>query len=328
MRSDPPRGHLHASTPQLSLLRSARTGFLHQGVREGVPMRAATGTFGALVLTLALAAPLSSSARAEESIRLIIAAQPGQTSELTARTEVGVLVFAGGDPMTYQVRNEGTLSSRAERVAADGTVTWKTRIARMSYERDGRTLMQFDAEDEEASGNAAALKELEVHSEQQSDGRIRDFRVEGSESEIRNKVEAGLEESIQNSVLMYPKDPVATGQSWNVGKRTMPFPGVGRLEYQLVATLLGVPRKNGAARADIRLDAADVRFVPDADSRMRGKMSSFRLQGDAQYDIDGRFLRSQDTYGFLSLALPNPEGGTMTMQIYMRVGMEEKRGKE
>jgi hypothetical protein len=282
----------------------------------------------AFLISAFILSPLAcATASAQESIRLIIAAQPGQTSQVTARTEVGVLVFAGGDPMTYQMRNEGTLSSRAERVAADGTVTWETRIARMSYERDGRMLMQYDAEDEEASGNAAALKELEVHSEQQSDGRIRDFRVEGSKSEIRDKVEAGLEDTLQNSVLMYPKDPVATGQSWNMGKRTMPFPGVGRLEYQLLATLLGVSRKSGAARADIRLDAADVRFVPDADSRMRGKMSSFRLQGDAQYDIDGRFLRSQGTYGFLSLALPNPEGGTMTMQIYMRVGMEEERRK-
>lgn len=268
---------------------------------------------------------LCATASAQESIRLIITAQPGQVSQLTSRTEVGVLVFAGGDPMTNQVRQEGTLSSHAERVAADGTVTWKIRIARMSYESDGRMLMQFDAEDKEVSGNAAVLKTLEVLAEQQSDGRIRDFRVPGPESEMRNKVEAGLEESIQNSVLMYPKDAVATGQSWNVGKRTMPFPGVGRLEYQLVATLLGVFRDSGAARAAMRLDAAEVRFVPDADSGMRGKMSSFRLQGDAQYDVDGHFLRSQDTYGFVSLALPNPEGGTMTMQIYLHSGMEEQR---
>jgi hypothetical protein len=281
-----------------------------------------------LIPTLLLSALLCTTASAQESIRLIIAARPGEASEITARTDLGVLVFAGGDPLTYQVRNETTLSSRAERVAADGTVTWKTRIARMRAERDGQLLMQFDAEDGEAGGNAAALKALEVLAEQQSDGRIRDFRVEGAPPEIRSKVEAGLEESIQNSVLMYPRDPVDAGQSWNVGKRTMPFPGVGRLEYQLVATLLGVSRAGGAARANIRLDAADARFVPDADSRMQGKLSSFRLQGDAQYDLDGRFLRSQDTYGFLSLALPNPEGGTMAMQVYMHVGMVEKRGQQ
>jgi hypothetical protein len=52
-------------------------------------------------------------------------------------------------------------------------------------------------------------------------------------------------------------------------------------------------------------------------------LSSFHLQGDAQYEIDGRYLRSQDTYGFLSVVAPNPEGGTMTIQIFVRVGAQE-----
>jgi len=283
---------------------------------------------GIVLCCAVLAAPLCTVAMAQEMLRMTIGAQPGETAVATARTELGVLVFTGGDPLIYEVRNEASQALEAVKVDPDGTVTWRSRLVRMAYETDGNPVLRFDVDDRErdVGANAAALSSLELSAQQQSDGGIRDFQVQGSNPEVRAAIEQALEESIQNSVLLFPKEPVAVGHSWDVGKRKMPFPGVGRVEYRLVATLLGVSQRDGPARAELRLEAADARFSPDADSKLAGKLSSFRLQGAAQYDVGGRFLRSQEAYGFLSLTAPNPEGGTLTLQAYMRIEMEEVRG--
>lgn len=264
---------------------------------------------------------------AQETVRLIIGAQPGQTGRMTALTDVGFLIFAGGDPLTVQLRNEATQRVEAVAVAADGTVTWKTRLLKLIQEKDGEAVMRYDAEDPGSNLVPAelALDELEVTVEQQSDGSIRDFHVQGVAPQVRGAIEKALEDSIEKSVLVVPKDPVAVGQSWGVGQRTIPFPGIGRVEYRLVATLIGISAADSGAHAELRLDAVDARFVPDADSKLAGKLSSFHMQGDAQYEIDGRYLRSQDTYGFVSVVAPNPEGGSMTLQIFVRVGAQEER---
>ena len=260
---------------------------------------------------------------------MTIAAQPGQAGRLTVSTDIGVLIFAGGDPLVYEMHVEATQAVEAREVADDGTVTWSSRVVRLLSERDGKPVMRFDADDETVSDpNAAALAEVEVVMQQQPDGRIRDFEVHGSRPEVRERIEEALERSIENSVLMFSKDPVAIGQTWKVGKRTMPFPGVGRVEYDLVATLMAIDRRDDGAQAKLRLDSADARFVPDADSKLAGKLSSLRLQGQAIYDIDGSFLRWQESYAFLSVLAPNPEGGMLTLQAYMRIGMQEDRDEE
>jgi hypothetical protein len=278
---------------------------------------------GAYLLT----ASAGGAAHAQETVRLFIGAQPGQTARITAHTDVGLLIFAGGDPLTLQLHNEATQAFEAVAVAADGTVTWKTRLLRMTYEKDGKAVMRYDAEDPDSNLIPAelALDKLEVMVEQESDGSIRDFHVQGVAPQVRATIEKALEDSIEKSVLVVPKDPVAIGQSWGVGQRTIPFPGIGRVEYRLMATLIGISAADSGARAELRLDAVDARFVPDSDSKLAGKLSSFRLQGDAQYEVDGRYLRSQDTYGFLSVVAPNPEGGSMTLQIFLRVGAREER---
>jgi hypothetical protein len=275
------------------------------------------------------AAIVATCAPAQESLRMTIAAQPGQAGRLTVSTDIGVLIFAGGDPLVYEMHVEATQAVEAREVADDGTVTWSSRVVRLLSERDGKPVMRFDADDETVSDpNAAALAEVEVVMQQQPDGRIRDFEVHGSRPEVREKIEEALERSIENSVLMFSKDPVAIGQTWKVGKRTMPFPGVGRVEYDLVATLMAIDRRDDGAQAELRLDSADARFVPDADSKLAGKLSSLRLQGQAIYDIDGSFLRWQESYAFLSVLAPNPEGGMLTLQAYVRIGMQEDRDEE
>jgi hypothetical protein len=280
-----------------------------------------------LAAGVALAAVVTC-APAQESVRMTIRAQPGQAGHLTASTDVGMLVFAGGDPLTLEMHQEGTQAVQVVEVADDGTVTWTSRVARLLSTQDGKIITRFDAGEDSDDPNAAALAELEVVVQQQSDGRIRDFQVRGSKPDTRDKVEAALERSIENSVLMFPKDPVAVGQSWKMGKRTMPLPGVGRVEYEIVATLLSVDRGEEEATADLQIDSAEARFVPDADSKLAGKLSSFRMQGRAVYDIDGSFMRWQESYAFLSVTAPNPEGGTVALQAYMRIGMHEERDEE
>lgn len=267
-------------------------------------------------------------ASAQESVRMMVRAQPGQTARLTAFTDVGFMIFAGGDPLTYEMHQEGTQAVQVLDVGDDGTVTWTSRIARLLSTRDGETVMRFDAEEDSGDPTAAALAEVEVVVQQQSDGRIRDFQVRGSQPQMRDKIEAALERSIENSVLMFPKDPLAIGQSWEMGKRTLPLAGVGRVEYEIVATLLAIDRGEEGATADLRIDSAQARFVPDTDAKLAGKLSSFRMQGQAVYDIDGSFMRWQDSYAFLSVAAPNPEGGTLVLQAYMRIGMQEERDEQ
>jgi hypothetical protein len=278
---------------------------------------------GGCVLAVSTGGPV----HAQETVRLIIGAQPGQTGRMTALTDAGFLIFAGGDPLTLQLRNEATQRVEAVAVGADGTVTWKTRLLKLVHEKDGEAVMRYDAEDPGSNLVPAglALDELEVTVKQASDGSIRDFDVQGVASQVRGAIEKALEDSIEKSVLVVPKDPVTIGQSWDVGQRTVPFPGIGRVEYRLLATLMGLFAADSGARAELRLDAVDARFVPDVDSKLAGKLSSFRLQGDAQYEVEGRYLRSQDTYGFLSIVAPNPDGGTMTIEIFVRVGAREER---
>lgn len=281
-----------------------------------------------VLVACVLNAGVGGGARAQDAVRLTIGAEPGQTARLTALLDAGILIFAGGDPLTLQLHNETAQGATALAADADGTVTWQLRLLKATFEQDGEPLLRYDVEDPGRNRvpQGSALDQLQVTVQQESDGRIRDFDVQGGAPQMRAAVEKALEDSIEKSVLVVPRTPVTIGQSWDVGRRTIPLSGIGRVEYRLLATLVGISNADSGTQADVRLDAADARFVPDADSKLAGKLSSFRLQGDAHYDVGGRYLRSQDTYGFVSVVAPNPEGGgMMTMQMYVRVGSHEER---
>ncbi len=273
--------------------------------------------------TLAALGLAADPARTEDRVQLMILAQPGDSGRLTLSVDVGVLVFTGAEePLVVQLRNQATQAVAAEAVADDGTVTWRSRLVRVSAERDGEPLLHFDADDPDAD---ATLGGLQVVMQQETDGRLRDFRVVGAQPEVRARIEATLEESIERSVLMYPREPIAIGSSWKAGRRDMPFPGIGRVEYQLLATLVAIHDDEDGAWADVRLDAADARFVPDEDSKHPGRLAGFRMQGDAQYDVQRGYMRWQDSYLFMSILAREKSGETVTLQAYGRVSMQEER---
>jgi hypothetical protein len=201
-------------------------------------------------------------ARAQEKVTLRLNLKPGQTYTLSQTTHQEINQTIGGNPQTMKQAFTFTYSFKPSKVDPDGTIhgTYKHDAITVKMQGPGGQVDYDSSRDKEPPTNPmakpfAALVGKELQVVMTPRGEVKELKgadeilaaVLESMGDLPEQVratakqqmesqfgEAAMKESFEQMTAIYPKDPVAVGESWDVEHRvTAGMPMVINTTYTL-----------------------------------------------------------------------------------------------
>lgn len=278
---------------------------------------------GAASISVAMALASASLAVAQPT-RLEFKGKTGDSSQIESGVKIEMKVFPHGASAPEAAIELGSATLRKDSVVrthANGDVEATSKFLRMQKFQvfNGKPVFFFDSQDPrsveatKASPEAQALRaalDMQIFLRFDTRGRLIDIRTQNAGSVQQAQIDRIMEDGISGNWLALPSGPIDVGQSWEVGKRSYNFPGVGRIEYLVRATLKGIDKSapNGAM-ALIDLASETPRFIAaPGKNKDAVQLDHFQLVGSAAFQIGaGRFSKQENDLA-MRLHVREPDG--------------------
>lgn len=280
-------------------------------------------TLGAASISVAMVLVSASWAVAQPT-RLEFKGKTGEAIQLESGMKLEMRVFPQGASAPEAVIELGSATLRKDSVVrthANGDVEAISKFLRLQKFQvfNGKPVFFFDSQDPKsveatkASPEAQALRAalgMQISLRFDARGRLIDVRTENAGSAHQAQIDRIMEDGISGNWLALPPGPIDVGQNWEIGKRSYNFPGVGRIEYLVRATLKGIDKSapNGAmALIDLVSETPKFIAAPGKDKNAV-QLDHFQLVGDAAFQIGtGRFSKQENDL-VMRLHVREPDG--------------------
>jgi hypothetical protein len=241
---------------------------------------------------------------AQDSVKTMVLEHGGREGEVFSvdiKGQVDISINIGGDAsLNIRAKLVQRLEHRVEEVRFNGDTATTIRMRRAAAETyiHGRTVKGYDTN---RHGDRAIMRtkkklapilmllESSMLLEQGPDGVIKDFVIEGPNRDVKQQLEQRAEGLMRNNLIQYPLEPVGIGDTWLAATKSVAFPTIGQLNFDLVAKLVAIDPGDGFQNAAIAITAKNGRFESISKEEEILRIKSFEISGSAVYA--GRYHR-------------------------------------